>query len=705
MPVFGRVVVIAPTRSTCVNLSDLIANGSLPETLIQRECGSQLSSATAQLSKGGFGVVAGTGTGKSAAIRQLCLDVLGQSLSIGIVTQEHRNTRVNQHNVIVITPGVAVKWAKSGDIGANDLVVIDEIHQTSEHIELAMALLKRTGCKFVWMSATVNPSSYSRHLEAREVISCSAYDPARRAKVIYHHFDIKGVLEECLPDIAARQQGVAVFVPTREEAEKLSAWCDGQYGVSVGFYHGGESAEKLRDYIEGNIPRPFILFMTAAGSSSLNVSGLSMVIIVDACYKEIVRGGKRCLVRSALDNNTMLQMAGRVDGRAIGGEVHIVSKRYIDLRMLRPVDPEFVLGGNLELLALSTAKIGVDARRLELIGDIDLDAYQHVFDRLITRGLIRSVNGQLSLTSLGERVECLPVNCRWGEIIATAKDLDIEELLFVACIVASVGELYSIVGKNLRRHSPHVVEGSDHLTGYNIVAEALQQYGKLNDARTAYRIGGADYDGWCKQWGYSSKGIRRVVMDFVSILRGVGVQPPNPQDFVTVHRGELLHQGFVELIAMVQSLEYVPNLVHGLFGNDQFGVTSGQSVLGTVRRWTSNRGNACSTIEGTAIPYDVVKRYAVESIEGCARVSRFAGVEISREVVSSGAREDALDLRDEANKLLRLHKGRLSEVDWQSLVEFDIDDDALPTDNYDLNSWIQAAKTAIRRAKIGLSLV
>lgn len=706
MLVFKRVVVIAPTRSTCVNLSALIANDSLPETLIQRECGFDLSCATGLLSDGGFGVVAGAGTGKSAAIRQICLDVLGRSLSIGIVTQEHRNTKVDRHNVIVITPGVAVKWAKSGSIGVEDLVVIDEIHQTSEHLELAMALLKRAGCTFVWMSATVNPDSYSRYLEARQVISCSAYDPTRRAKVLCHRFsDVERVLDEHLPEIAARQRGVAVFVPTREEAERLATWCDGQHGVSAGFYHGGESAEKLRSYIEGNAPRPFVLFMTAAGASSLNIGGLDTVIIVDAQYKEFISGGVRQLRRSALDNNTILQMAGRVDGRATDGEVHIVTDCYLDLHSLSTVDPEFVLSGNLELLALSTAKIGVDARELELIGKIDQEAYQDVLTRLITRGLVSSVGGRLGLTDLGERVERLPVGCRWGEIIATAKGLDVVDLLFVVCIVASIGELYGITGKKLQKYAdPNVVQGSDHLTGYNIVAEALRQFGKPNDAGTAYRIGGNDYDSWCRQWGYSGKEIRHVVMRFMTVLRAVGEQLPKLQDIMVVDCGELLHLGFVELLAMVQSLEYVDRPTRTLFGNDQFGVTLGYSVMGTIRHWTSRAGYERATIEGTVIPNDVAMRYAVKTREGYEIVSRFAGVEISREADPELLREHALDLRDEANELLRVYKLQLTDAHWEALCAIDVADEELPSDVCDLENWVMNTRAILGNVKATLRL-
>jgi len=60
---------------------------------------------------------------------------------------------------------------------------VDEIHQTSAELELCLALGKRTGCRFLWLSATVDPSFYARYLHAAEVIESSAFDPAKAARV------------------------------------------------------------------------------------------------------------------------------------------------------------------------------------------------------------------------------------------------------------------------------------------------------------------------------------------------------------------------------------------------------------------------------------------------------------------------------------------------------------------------------------------
>ena len=60
-----RIIVIAPTRSTCLNISLVLENNSIPETLLMREKSDEIFEALGNLKKGGFGVVAGTGAGKT----------------------------------------------------------------------------------------------------------------------------------------------------------------------------------------------------------------------------------------------------------------------------------------------------------------------------------------------------------------------------------------------------------------------------------------------------------------------------------------------------------------------------------------------------------------------------------------------------------------------------------------------------------------
>lgn len=644
---FKRVVVIAPTRSTCVNISVVLSNDAIPPTLLLQEKGEELVDAVIHLEDGGFGVVAGTGTGKTVAIRDICAAVLEDEKQVDVVTREHEATDYTWTcNVLVVTPGVAVNWLKSRKITSDDLIVIDEIHQTSEHLELAMALAKRVGCTFIWMSATIDPTKYQDYLGARSVIRCSAMDPTRRA---YIECVRSGgtdesrrpipivpdrILHEKMDAIVAEKRGVAVFVPTRAMAEQMAEDFSDVEGLHSEFYHGGETADKLRPYLLGEVPKPFIVFMTIAGASSLNIAGLDTVVIVDEYYTQVLRkGGVKSLEKLHLGNNELLQMGGRVNGRAKNGKVYILTDRgEIDFHNLQPVAPEFVLGGDLERVALTCAKLKVDARELDLIGHIDLVAYSRIVERFRERGLIKE-NGDLKLTDYGAKVERLPVEPHWGEMLVRAEERADIELMDVLITLSSIDQLRSLVRSEFWKHEGLVVEGSDHLTSYNIVATALNKFGymKPSDLGYEYKLRGdwfkkrhgevdelGEFRAWCEECKCTPKAIKEVLLAMKSVYRVMGHKLLDPAEFTVIVTDSDLHKRFLELLAETQSLDFVQNEQYSGFNGQVWragsSVANGAKTLGVVCRWTDKKGILRATIEGTSVPDELVQKYARKEV-------------------------------------------------------------------------------------------
>src|ERR1700722_12826928 len=172
-PPTGRIIVIAPTRAACETIE--LAMGLHLDTFLERTHGAELR----ELAAGGrgFGVVAGTGTGKTLAIRPIAEVILGGApLRVGVVNREREATpETPSWNVIIVTTGIARRWFQDGDILATDTLVVDEIHQTSAELELCLALGKRVGCRFIWLSATVDPRLYAAYLNAATVLESAAF--------------------------------------------------------------------------------------------------------------------------------------------------------------------------------------------------------------------------------------------------------------------------------------------------------------------------------------------------------------------------------------------------------------------------------------------------------------------------------------------------------------------------------------------------
>src|SRR3979411_601638 len=269
-PPTGRLIVIAPTRAACETIE--LALGLRIPTILEKQHGSEIRDLAA--AGKGFGIVAGTGTGKTLSIRPIAETILGtDALKVGVVNREREAPpETPSWNVIVLTPGIARRWFQDGDILPSDTLVVDEIHQTSAELELCLALGKRAGCRFVWLSATVDPSFYARYLGSVEVLETRAFDPAKAARVRVLAQQPLEFLEVGFMKRALRGRGgVAVFVPTRAEVEQIAKELGSRWqGLPTAFYHGGEPIRVIRPFLDGQVRRPFLLAMTAAGQSALN---------------------------------------------------------------------------------------------------------------------------------------------------------------------------------------------------------------------------------------------------------------------------------------------------------------------------------------------------------------------------------------------------------------------------------------------------
>ncbi|HYT83865.1 MAG TPA: DEAD/DEAH box helicase, partial [Gemmatimonadales bacterium] len=178
-PTTGRVIVIAPTRAACETIE--LALGLRLDTLLEREHGDDIR----RLAGGsGFGIVAGTGTGKTLGVRAIAETILQTPLKVGVVNREREATpETPTWNVVIVTTGIARRWFQDGLITGQDTLVVDEIHQTSAEMELCLALGKRARCRFIWLSATVDPTFYADYLDSAVVLETRAFDPAKAAQV------------------------------------------------------------------------------------------------------------------------------------------------------------------------------------------------------------------------------------------------------------------------------------------------------------------------------------------------------------------------------------------------------------------------------------------------------------------------------------------------------------------------------------------
>jgi hypothetical protein len=600
-PATGRVIVIAPTRAACETIE--LALGLQIETLLEREHGDDIRRLAA--SGRGFGIVAGTGTGKTLAIRAIAETILRTPLKVGVVNREREATpETPTWNVVIITTGIARRWFQDGLITAQDTLVVDEIHQTSAEMELCLALGKRARCRFIWLSATVDPTFYADYLDSAEVLETRAFDPAKAAQVeVIAQRPLEFLSERFVRRVMGERRGVAVFVPTRAEVEQIAGELGDRWqALAAAFYHGGEPIRVLRPFLDGLVKRPFLLAMTAAGQSALNIRGLDTVVIYDARYANVVERGKNVLTRLYLGANEILQMAGRVHGRVAGGEVYILSDRDLVFAELKPTPPEFQLAGDAERVAITCAALGVDAAELDLPVPLDRRAYRDAVAMLTERGLIEGGR----LTSYGRDVEAMPVERPWGELLYHAEPA----LVPMVAVAANIESLHRMTREE-RELRGLIVPGSDHLTAYNVYAEAVNKHGYLGEVyglpRHLFR---EEIERWAEGRGVLVKAIEDVALGTASVYRQLEL----PLPAVLPYADQKTLEAFSDLLAKIMPFDLVidEETADGREARVSRSSVCGSwgAVAGTLRYFADRFGVPRASIEGTQIPERAVRRYA-----------------------------------------------------------------------------------------------
>ena len=607
-PVTGRVIVIAPTRAACETIE--LALGLKIETLLEREHGDDIRRLAGAREGGGgggggFGIMAGTGTGKTLAIRSIAETILKSPLKVGVVNREREATpETPTWNVVIITTGIARRWFQDGLITAQDTLVVDEIHQTSAEMELCLALGKRAKCRFIWLSATVDPSFYEDYLDSAEVLETRAFDPAKAANVqVLAQKPLEFLSERFMKRVLRERRGVAVFVPTRAEVEQIARELGDRWqALATAFYHGGEPIRVIRPFLDGLVKRPFLLAMTAAGQSALNIRGLDTVVIYDARYTNVVERGKNVLTRLYLGANEILQMAGRVHGRVEGGEVYILSDRDLAFEDLTPTPPEFQLAGDAERVAITCAAIGVDAADLDLPVPLDRRAYREAVTLLTERGLIE--NGRL--TSYGRAVEAMPVERPWGELLYHADP----PLIPMVAVSANIESLHRMTREE-RELKGLILAGSDHLTAYNVYAEAVNKHGYLGEVyglpRHLFR---EEVDRWAEGRGVLVKAIEDIALGTASVYRQLEVPLPERLPYADQKALEL----FADLLAKIMPFDLVidEETADGREARVSRSSVCGSwgAIAGTLRYFADRFGVPRASIEGTQVPERAIRRYA-----------------------------------------------------------------------------------------------
>jgi hypothetical protein len=295
-------------------------------------------------------------------------------------------------------------------------------------------------------------------------------------------------------------------------------------------------------------------------------------------------------------------MAGRVHGRVAGGRVFILSDRDIQFSSLRPTAPEFQLAGDSERVAMTCADLGVAADQLDLPVPLDRVAYRKAVSLLEQRGIIE--NGRLS--RYGKSVEAMPVDRPWAELLVNADD----ELVPYLAVMSSIESLHRMTREE-RDLSGIIVPGSDHLTAYNLYAEAFSHCGYIGEVYGLPRhLFDESIESWAEQRGVLVKAIEDAALATASVYRAVGMELPTKM----VNARDHIYRKFTELLAQYMPFDLVidEHTADGTEARVSKTSVAGSwgAIAGDLRYFADRSGIPRAAIEGTQIPMELIRRYA-----------------------------------------------------------------------------------------------
>src|SRR6185437_15641989 len=286
-----------------------------------------------------------------------------------------------------------------------------------------------------------------------------------------------------------------------------------------------------------------------------------------------------------------------------GGRVFILSDRDIQFNQLRPTEPEFQLAGDSERVAITCAALGVRADELDLPVPLDKVAYRQALALLEERGIVE--RGRL--TRYGRDVEAMPVERAWAELLVNADD----DLLPYLAVMSSVESLHRMTREE-RDLDGLIVPGSDHLTAYNLYAEAYASAGRMG---TVYGLPRHLFDEerierWADRRGALVKAIEDAALGMASVYRAAGLPLPSRMP----NAGEETLAAFQQLLAQYMPFTLVIDEQTASGDDARVSKTSvcgsWGPITGELRYFADKFGNPRASIEGTQIPYERLRPFA-----------------------------------------------------------------------------------------------
>jgi HrpA-like RNA helicase len=396
-----------------------------------------------------------------------------------------KDTKINAGGRIkIVTDGVLLRMLAEGSI-FDSSIYFDESHQMSSQLELCLSLAKREGAKggnlLRIMSATIDPREFLSFLSISNLYAISGrrYPVTLDVETARDFDDMLNILSLHLRS-RAHDESWLVFLPTRRLVEKYASTYGGVY------IHGGlEGSEINRIQQKAESDRNLRIFATNVIASSVNIY-VDNVLILNEAIASREKLGQRKLQYEGIDNNSLLQMIGRI-GRFKPGRAVIIS----DSTVPKKINPTPVRKG-LETetpfdLVLLMSKHGLRLSELEFMSKIDHREVGYAEDWLIDIGAVNRRTHEI--TRKGLLMSEIPYEPDFSHMISSALisgDYDTARFLLAG---GSFGDSLNHAYKSdMEGRAREFLYGFDRSNELNVKAHLLKGYSEDRNGSFVSRL-------------------------------------------------------------------------------------------------------------------------------------------------------------------------------------------------------------------------
>jgi hypothetical protein len=204
----------------------------------------------------------------------------------------------------------------------------------------------------------------------------------------------------------------------------------------------------------------------------------------------------------------------------------------------------------------------------------------------------------------------MPVDRPWAELLVNADD----DLVPYLAVMSSLESLHRMTREE-RDLAGVIIPGSDHLTAYNLYAEAYTRCGYVGEVYGLPRhLFDERIEKWAERRGVLIKAIEDTALGMASVFRALDVPLPSTMTLARDH----IERKFTELLSRFMPFDLVidEETADGMPARVSKTSVCGSwgAIAGEIRYFADRSGTPRAAIEGTQIPMHLIRRYATRGV-------------------------------------------------------------------------------------------